>query len=494
MRRWFQLSRNCVLGITFFSLFLTACAPRMPAPRITATPAPTLTPSATPLPTAGPTPLPTRVAFPPGTKLPYTAQSGDYVVALAKRFNTTEAEILAANPGLTLTSTLPAGLQIEIPAYYQPLGGTPFPLLPDSEFVYGPTAQAFEVRAFLNAQAGPVKNYTAFVNQKQRDAAGTIEYVARQYSLNPKLLLALMEWRTGALTHPNDVPRDMPFGSVPISSSDWYLHMLWVAEQLSIGYYGWRTGDLVQLTLVGDYTVRPDSYHTAGTVGVQYLFSQWLTREEFEQATAPEGFAATYRRLFGDPWANATEVLTGNLTQPELSLPFAENRIWTFTGGPHPAWGQGVPWAALDFAPAGVSGCGSTAEYALAVADGVIARASDSTVVLDLDGDGDEGTGWTIFYFHLAERDMIPTGATVRRGDALGHPSCEGGTSTGTHVHMARRFNGEWMLAYGIVPFNLGGWVAVKGEQPYQGRLERLGAWVEASTNSTAQNRVYWVR
>jgi hypothetical protein len=59
---------------------------------------------------------------------------------------------------------------------------------------------------------------------------------------------------------------------------------------------------------------------------------------------------------------------------------------------------------------------------------------------------------------------------------------------------MARRFNGEWMLAYGIVPFNLGGWVAVKGAQPYQGRLERLGAWVEASTNSTAQNRVYWVR
>lgn len=112
------------------------------APRIT----PTLTPSATP--------LPKRSAFPAGIKLSYTAQSGDYVIALAKRFNTTEAEILAANPGLTLTSTLPAGLQIEIPAYYQPLGGSPFPILPDSEFVYGPNAQEFDARAFLNTQVG----------------------------------------------------------------------------------------------------------------------------------------------------------------------------------------------------------------------------------------------------------------------------------------------------------------------------------------------------
>jgi hypothetical protein len=43
------------------------------------------------------------------------------------------------------------------------------------------------------------------------------------------------------------------------------------------------------------------------------------------------------------------------------------------------------------------------------------------------------------------------------------------------------------------VPFDLGGWVAQHGAQPYTGRLTRLGAWVEASTVSTSQNRIYWV-
>ncbi len=88
---------------------------------------------------------------------------------------------------------------------------------------------------------------------------------------------------------------------------------------------------------------------------------------------------------------------------------------------------------------------------------------------------------------------MAAAGRMLNTGDPIGHPSCEGGASTGTHTHLARRYNGEWLLADGIVPFDLGGWVAHAGPVAYQGRLTRLGAWVEASTASTAQNRVYWV-
>jgi len=62
---------------------------------------------------------------------------------------------------------------------------------------------------------------------------------------------------------------------------------------------------------------------------------------------------------------------------------------------------------------------------------------------------------------------------------------------------VARKFNGEWLPAGGIVPgvvpFNLGGWTAVAGDVPYSGRLTRIGAWVEASTTTTEQNRIYWV-
>ncbi len=48
-------------------------------------------------PQTGPTPLPTRTAFPPGELVDYAAQTGDTLPALAAHFNTTIAEILAAN-------------------------------------------------------------------------------------------------------------------------------------------------------------------------------------------------------------------------------------------------------------------------------------------------------------------------------------------------------------------------------------------------------------
>lgn len=439
------------------------------------------------------TPLPTRAVFGPGEKLPYVTQNGDTVDVLAVRFNTTAAEILAANPGLPTTTTLPIGLALQIPSYYLPLGGTPFKIIPDSEFVYGPAQKDFDLAAFLAAQPGPVKTYSAFVNQKQRNAVETIEYVSRQYSINPKLFLALMEWRSGALTNP--APQPAPFGRLPDRGArDWYLQLLWVAEQLSEGYYGYRTGTLTEIPVIDTYAQRIDSYQNAGTVAVQFLISKLVARDEFDAAIGPDGFAATYRALWGDVWRDPPPVLTGELVQPPLALPFGPDRIWTFTGGPHPAWGRKVPWAAVDFAPAGISGCEQSAEFVLASAPGVIARAGDSTVVLDLDGDGYEGTGWVLFYFHIEERDMIRAGTVVEAGDPIGHPSCEGGTATGTHVHLARRYNGEWLPADGIVPFDLGGWVAVRGPAPYLGRLQRLGAWVEASTVSTDRNRVYWVR
>ncbi len=472
------------------------------------TSAPTITPSvppplATPSPDPNVTPLPTRGPIEPGQKLPYVTQTGDYVTALAKHFYTTPEEILAANPGLPLTATLSSGRELQIPTYYFPFGGPVFKIVPDSEFVYGPASEGFDLDAYLREQPGYLKRLSAFVAQKQRSAAETILYVARQYSINPKLFLALMEWRTQALTSPN-APADAqtnPFGPLPrvsradVEGSDWYLQMIWVAEQLTTGYYGWREGDLTTITLRGDFRSRVDMYQNAGTVGVHYLLAQFLSKDEFDVAVGEGGFAQTYAALWGDPWAAAGDVLPGDLTQPDLQLPFEPKQKWAFTGGPHPAWGtEGLawPWAALDFAPAGISGCAASADWVTASADGYVVRSDDNTVIINLQGEASEQAGWVMFYFHVADRDRVAAGAKVKAGDPLGHPSCEGGRSTGTHVHMARKYNGEWLPADGIVPFVLGGWRAQSKDAAYQGRLVRLGAWVEASTASMEANRVYW--
>jgi hypothetical protein len=100
-----------------------------------------------------------------------------------------------------------------------------------------------------------------------------------------------------------------------------------------------------------------------------------------------------------------------------------------------------------------------------------VVRAQDNTVALDLDGNGDEGSGWVIVYYHIAKQDMVPEGSPLPVEGRLGHPSCEGGQTTGTHVHIARKYNGEWLSADGPVPFVLSGWQAVAGERIYKGTL-----------------------
>ena len=491
---WRAVLAVCALG-------LAACGPVGPAPLATETPAPAPSPFQPAPVSNGPTPLPTRTTFAPATPFTYTVQTGDTVSAVAAHFNTTPDEIAAANPGLPLTATLASGLTITVPAYYYALGGPTFKIIPDSEFVNGPANKDFDIQAYLPSQPGFLAQQSAYVAQRQRSAAETIQYVADMWSIDPKLLLALFEWRSNALSQA-DAPADAianPLGR-PDDASGFYLQADWAATQLSIGYYGWRSGALTAVTLRDGYRVREDMALNAGTVAVHYLLAQLLTRDEFDKAAGPDGFAATYYALWGNPFAAGSppDVIPGNLAQPPLALPFAPKQVWSLTGGPHPAWGEDplLPWSALDLAPEGVSACAQTDLWDTAMAPGVIARSDDNAVLLDLDGDGYEQTGWVIFYFHVADRDRIAAGTHVNTGDPLGHPSCEGGEATGAHEHVARKYNGEWIPAGGIVPgvlpFDIGGWTAVAGDAPYLGRLMRIGTWAQASTNTTDQNGIYW--
>jgi len=104
--------------------------------------------------------------------------------------------------------------------------------------------------------------------------------------------------------------------------------------------------------------------------------------------------------------------------------------------------------------------------------------------------DGDERTGWVVFYLHLKTDSMPRLGAYLKAGDPIGHPSCEGGSSTGTHVHMARKYNGEWIPAYGVLSYNLEGWISDKGFREYEGTLTRYNHIVRANVNSDAPSHI----
>ncbi len=430
-----------------------------------------------------------------GTLVPYTAGSGDTLAALAARFNTTVDQILLANPGrIADRTTLAPGLSLLIPASFAPLGGTPFQILPDSQFVNGPARRGQDTRLDLLRLGGYLTAYSEFAEGRVRPAWEIVDHVALAYSVSPRLLLAALEFRTGAATDPApsaDV-KLYPLGLPDPLQSGLYSQLRRAAEQLNAGYYGWRSGALLEVQLADGRLSRADAWQNAATVGVQALLGKFLAGEAWEQAVGPQGFAAVYRRLFGDPWLDDFPLMPGGLEQPDWPLPFAEGKVWNLSGGPHPVWGESQPWAALDLAPpANTGGCVDSFEWVQAVAPGVIARSADAAVVLDLDGDGDERTGWNLLYYHVATQDRAPEGRRVAAGDPIGHPSCEGGRATGTHVHVARKYNGEWLPADGAIPFTLSGWMAHNEARPYLGSMTRGDQTATANPISSAATRIW---
>lgn len=435
-----------------------------------------------------------RPEYAPGELVDYTAQTGDTLPALAAHFNTTVEEIYEANPFIPRdATTMPPGMPMKIPVYYLPLWGNPLQVLPDHAFVNGPTQVGFNTSAFLASRPGWIDATRAWAGGANRTGAEIVGYVATNYSLNPKLLLALLEYQAGGLSQPERPGTRYLLGYERLYYDTFYLQLVGAANTLNNGYYGWRTGRLTEFELQDGSLVRPDPWQNAGTVALQYYFSQVASAQDYRRAIEPDGLLAVYREYFGDPWEVDFELIPGSLRQPDLRLPFRAGHTWTYTGGPHTGWGEGDPFAAVDFAPpTDKAGCfkAEDEDFSIAMADGIVVRSETGTVVLDLDGDGDERTGWVLIYLHVATRGRAPAGLAVQTGDSIGYPSCEGGRTTGTHIHVARKYNGEWVAADGPLAFNMEGWIPHNGRRAYEGTLTKGSLTVEACECSDLYSQI----
>jgi hypothetical protein len=92
-------------------------------------------------------------------------------------------------------------------------------------------------------------------------------------------------------------------------------------------------------------------------------------------------------------------------------------------------------------------------------------------------------------YLHLSSEDRpVDVGQRVKKGDPIGHPSCEGGVSYATHLHIARRYNGEWiavdctdcLMPNATPQFDLDGWLGYSFGREYDGSLEKGDQYKEA--------------
>jgi LysM repeat protein len=474
------------------------------------TASPTITPTRKPTPTRAPANVPsflgttsqiqTSPTPDPAKILPtprqdsdeYVVQFGDTLGDIAQRYGISVQSILDVNNILD-PNILEVGTTLLIPAS-QPIGnGSALKIIPDSELVYGPATIYFDIDSFVQSQNGYLATYTQDVNGVILSGAEIIDLVATNYSVNPRLLLALLEYQSGWVTNPLPVNTSYPMGLLDESRYGLYRQMAWAANTLNQGYYLWKVNALSTLVLADGQVIPMDSTINAGTAAVQYYFSEVADINTYQVDVNATGFMVTYFVFFGNPFNYAIEPLVpNNLTQPQMNLPFNVGESWYFTGGPHGGWDSGSAWAALDFAPPNNTdgNCLVSPNWVAAIADGLIISAQNGRVIQDLDNDGYEQTGWAILYMHVSEQDRVQKGEYIFANEYISHPSCEGGVSNASHVHVARKYNGEWISADGNLPFNLDGWVSSGDGTQYNGFLTRANQVIEAYDGANEINLI----
>jgi len=423
----------------------------------------------------------------------YVVQPGDSLNGIAIRFGVSARQIIKAN-NITNPNALAVWQVLTIPAPIWREPGPSFKIIPNSELVYGPASVFFSSYTDVISRGGFLQHYSEVVEGQDLSGWAIVQLVAQRYSVNPQLLLAVLEYQSGWLTSQEISPESWfyPVGFVSAGWEGLFNQLSYAANQLNTGYYLWRAGWPGPYVLRDGSVITPGVGINAGTVGLQYLFSQLYSMETWRSVVGETGFYQTYVSLFGNPFDRGVDPLVPHeLEQPQMQLPFESGKIWSFTSGPHSAWDMGAAWAALDFSPPGNwLGCVNSDEWVVAVADGLIVRTGEGEVILDIDGDGYEQTGWVLLYMHMEERDRIQPGVTLHAGDRIGHPSCEGGIATGTHLHLARKYNGEWIPADGPIPFIMDSWVSAGQGTEYDGTMSRESTHVEAYFRRVPNNQI----
>jgi murein DD-endopeptidase MepM/ murein hydrolase activator NlpD len=430
-----------------------------------------------------------------GPLFTYFTQSGDTLTAVAKRFGVDPEQIASSDP-IPFEQLLPPGQELLIP---DQMGDIEYfePLLPDSEIIYSPSTKDFHIQEFVNSAGGYLSTYGETVKGKWLSGTEIVQKVAQENSINPRLLLALLEFRSGwVLGQPTDPSTiSHPIGFYVPDFKGLYYELVLTATHLGVGYYGWRSGALTRLTFPDGSTARVSPGLNPGTVALQAFLSKLNNQDEWRESLySSEGFVSLYQRMYGDPWKRAAlvePVIPAGLEQPIFELPFGPGERWSFTGGPHLSWNSGSSQGALDFSPVtGEPACTTSKAWVTASATGRVTRAADNVVAIDLDGDGHEGTGWVLVYLHIVDQDIISPGTWVEVNQPLGHPSCERGKSTGTHVHIARKYNGEWISADGSIAYILSGWEVRMGEKSYQGALIKGDQTVTANPGGPSSSLI----
>ena len=142
---------------------------------------PVITPTPSP-----PKPLPTLRT----EDVYYSVELGDTVKSIAYQYNLLPALIIEVNQ-IANPSLIYVGQQLLLPAPDVSETGTGYKIIPDSELIRSPYTVRFQIEAFINNQPGYLRNYEEEIEGEVQTAAEIVARVSQDYSVNPRLLLAI---------------------------------------------------------------------------------------------------------------------------------------------------------------------------------------------------------------------------------------------------------------------------------------------------------------
>ncbi|MBK7217602.1 MAG: hypothetical protein IPH95_11230 [Candidatus Promineofilum sp.] len=299
------------------------------------------------------------------------------------------------------------------------------PRMSDEAFVFHPSLAGFNVADALHAANSGLLGYEETIDGQIVGAAETVEAIAREYSLSPKLLLALLEWRGGLVsaTATDRATIDQAFG---YTTPGLAAQLDTAARALFDAFYAYRADPS-----------RAPEIPNAATAALAALPATGRAAT----ATDAADFAAVFARLFGDPLRGQLILAPPTGPMPGARLPWPAGETWNYNSGPHNYYGgtEGCswrapsgcpePWSSIDVAPMIPTGClydkrdpGTpdndndegekySDKWAVAVRGGQVSHGavSDGNVIID------HGDGWSTYYTHLAPTDKVAPGPIDQR-------------------------------------------------------------------------------
>jgi LasA protease len=337
----------------------------------------------------------------------------------------------------------------------------------DALFLYGRDAEAFDLAGYLAVHAPLL-----------RDKQELLAHWSGYYSINPKVVLALMELKSGLMSAPSQEKLRAPFAE--LSKARGFAGQLRdVLQQLSQRFYGFEDYQRRQPSL-GDQ-------RSGQNAGVLNGASAALLGLLYDTSSEPlvlmrkpslQGFTQHFAQLFntapeqmrGNESSRAM-VLAASALPPTnmLQLPWYQGYSWQ-SNGAHSHTGSGSPYSSIDVSY-DWPGWGA-ATYSVAAAHG-----GRVTVMSRCQVRVTHANGWATNYYHM-DNIRVSNGEAITVNTKLGSYAgnrnaalCEGGSSTGPHLHFSLLYNGRYVSLQGV---NLGAFRVSVGSYNYDNQCSRF--------------------